>query len=69
VYFKNREPSKKKEFKIYDAMGQLIYDKPVSQYEQNEYYLRVHDYAPGIYFTLIEETGGNMLHFARFKKD
>ncbi len=69
VYFKNREPSKKKEFKIYNAMGQLIYDKPVSQYEQNEYYLRVHDYAPGIYFTLIEETGGNMIHFARFKKD
>ena len=69
VYFRNKQTNKPKEFKIYDAMGQLIYEKPVSNYEQNEYFLRVHDYAPGTYFTLIEESNGNMLHFARFRKD
>jgi hypothetical protein len=68
VFFRNKNIAKKKEFKIFDAMGQLLYSKPVSAYEINEYYLKIHDYAPGIYFTMIEEVGGNMLHFQRFKK-
>jgi hypothetical protein len=68
VFFRNKNIAKKKEFKIFDAMGQLLFSKPVSAYEINEYYLRIHDYAPGIYFTMIEEVGGNMLHFQRFKK-
>lgn len=68
VYFNDRNTQVKKTFKIYDSLGQLILAKPLLYFENSDFYIRTNDFPLGMYYTLVEEENGNLLHFQKYRK-
>lgn len=69
VYFANEENTQQKKwFKIYDTTGQLVLNRLIDNYAQQEIYLKIENMAAGTYYTFIESNGGKIWHHQKFMK-